>query len=399
MAGGDMAELIFWISALSLAHTYFLYPLILVAADALVRARSDFRYLARGGERRRAPSPRLPEVSLLVAAWNEAPVIREKIENSLGLDYPPEKLEILVGSDGSDDGTDEIVGAFDEPRLRLSAAPRVGKVGVLNRLVPAARGEILVFSDANTHFEPEAIRALVRHFEDPEVGLVCGRLRLYNPRRARYEESTYWVYESFLKFMEGKRGVVMGANGGIYALRRELWEALPGQTVVEDFVVAGRCLLRDRKVVYDPEAVAWEETTEDYEKERARRTRIAAGNFQALVQLRELLHPSRPGPAFAFVSHKVLRWFAPFFLLGLLGSNLFLLGSALYKLSLLAQLAFYVLAFAGYRGFSRGVLGGMASTARYFTEMNWGLMQGFFRWLRGSQKVTWDRTARDAPPA
>lgn len=394
-----MAELIFWISALSLAHTYFLYPLVLVAADALVRACSDFRYLARGGERRRAESRELPQVSLLVAAWNEASVIGEKLENSLALDYPPEKLEILIGSDGSDDGTDAIVESFTDPRIRLSAAPRVGKIGVLNRLVPLARGEILVFSDANTLFEPNAIRMLIRHFEEPKVGLVCGRLRLYNPTRKDYEESTYWVYESFLKFMEGKRGVVMGANGGIYALRRELWEALPSQTVVEDFVIAGRCLLRERDVVYDPEAVAWEETTEDYTQERARRTRIAAGNFQALVQLRELLHPSRPGPAFAFFSHKVLRWFAPFFLLGLLLSNLFLLGPAIYNLSLVAQLAFYALAFAGYRGFSRGVLGGMASTARYFTEMNWGLLQGFFRWLRGSQKVTWDRTARNAPPA
>lgn len=390
-----MAELVFWISALSLAHTYFFYPLILVAFDAVVRAGSDLRYLARGGERRRGAVLHAPRVSLLFAAWNEAPVIGKKIENCLSLDYPPEKLEILIGSDGSDDGTDEIVADFDNPRIVFSSAPRMGKIGVLNRLVPRATGDFLVFSDANTLFDPAAIRMLLRHFQDPTVGLVCGRLRLYNPRRQGYEESTYWVYESFLKFMEGKRGVVMGANGGIYALRRELWETLPSQTVVEDFVIAGRCLLRDRRVVYDPEAIAWEETTEDYTKERARRTRIAAGNFQALVRLRELLHPSRPGVAFAFLSHKVLRWFAPFFLLGLLVSNFFLIGSGFYNLSLILQIAFYGLALAGYRGFSRGTLGGMASSARYFTEMNWGMLQGFFRWLRGSQKVTWDRTVRN----
>lgn len=390
-----MAEIVFWISALSLAHTYFLYPLVLVAAAGLSQARSDLRLLARGGERRHREIADLPRVSLLFAAWNEAPVIAKKIENCLALDYPPEKLEILVGSDGSDDGTDAIVASFDDPRIVLSSGPRMGKIGVLNRLVPRATGEILVFSDANTLFEAGAVRKLLRRFRDPRVGLVCGRLRLYNPGEGRYEESAYWVYESFLKFLEGKWGMVMGANGGIYALRRSLWETLPAQTVVEDFVVAGRCLLRDRRVVYEVEAIAWEETTEDYTKERARRSRIAAGNFQALVRLRDLLAPTRPGVAFAFVSHKVMRWFAPFFLLGLFVSNLLLVGRTFYNLSLLAQLAFYGLALAGLWGYSRGVLGGMASTARYFTEMNWGMLQGFFRWLRGSQKVTWDRTARN----
>jgi cellulose synthase/poly-beta-1,6-N-acetylglucosamine synthase-like glycosyltransferase len=394
-----MAELVFWISALSLAHTYFAYPLVLVVLDAFRRASRDLRYLSGGGDRRRFASLHAPKVTLLVSAWNEAPVIGKKIENSLSLDYPPDKLEILVGSDGSDDGTDEIVASFEEPRVQLSTAPRMGKVGVLNRLVPQARGEILVFSDANTLFDPAAIRMLVRHFQDPSVGLVCGRLRLYNPSREGYEESTYWTYETFLKFMEGKWGAVMGANGGIYALRRDLWEPLPGNTVVEDFVVAGRCILRGKKVIFDPEAVAYEETTEDYGKERARRTRIAAGNFQALASLRELLLPSRPFVAFAFLSHKVLRWLAPFFLLGAFVSNFFLADRSPYGLTLLAQLGFYGLALAGYLGYRRGMLGGAASTARYFTEMNWGILQGFFRWLRGSQRVTWDRTARNAPPA
>ncbi len=391
-----MAELVFWISALALAHTYFLYPLLLVAAGAVRGALDDFRYVGGGGERRALPRQRLPKVSLLFSAWNEEEVIGKKLENCLALDYPPDCLEILVGSDGSDDGTDAIVAACKDPRVVLSPGPRMGKASVLNRLAARATGDILVFSDANTLFDPAAIRMLVRHFRDPAVGLVCGRLRLFNPSRERFEESTYWVYESFLKFMEGKWGAVMGANGGIYALRRSLWEPLSPQTVVDDFVVAGRCLLRGRRVIYDPEAVAWEETTEDYARERARRVHIAAGNFQALVRLRGLLSPSRPGLAFAFVSHKVLRWLAPFFLLGALVSNFFLLGPAFYNLSLIFQIAFYGLALAAHRGFSRGVLGGLASAARYFTEMNWGLLQGFFRFVRGSQKVTWERTARSS---
>lgn len=395
-----MAVLVFWLSALCLAHTYFLYPLILVLWDALAQSRSDLAYLGRGRDRRRAQAPlQVPKVTLAVAAWNEASVIGQKLENSLSLDYPEDRLEVLVGSDGSDDGTDEIVLACKDPRVRLSSAPRVGKVGVLNRIVPQAKGDILVFSDANTVFDPSAIRKLVRHFVDPSIGLVCGRLRLYNPGRSGYEESAYWRYESFLKFHEGKRGAVMGANGGIYALRKSLFETLPGDTVVEDFVVAGRCLLRGHRVIYDPEAVAWEETTEDYGKERVRRARIAAGNFQSLSLLGGLMHPRHGFVAFAFISHKLLRWLAPFFLLTLFVSNLFLVSSRMYFAAMLGQWVFYALAFLGFRGLARrGEVGRAASLARYFAEMNWGMAQGFFRWLKGTQKVTWDRTTRSVRP-
>lgn len=395
-----MVAAIFWVSALCLAHTFLLYPLLLVAMDAWTRAVSDFRYLSGAGDRRVGGGGLgLPKVTLAVAAWNEAGVIRKKVENSLGLDYPSERIQILVGSDGSDDGTDEIVREVDDPRVLLSTGRRTGKVGVLNRIVPMASGEIVVFSDANTVFDPAAVRMLVRHFQDPEVGLVCGRLRLYNPSNPGFEESQYWLYESFLKFHEGKRGAVMGANGGIYAMRKNLFRRLPPDTVVDDFVMAGQCLLAGRRVIYDPEAVAWEETTEDYKKERSRRARIAAGNFHALAHLRGLLHPSRGFVAFAFASHKLLRWMAPFFLLSLLASNLLLLDRRSYLLTLGAQLAFYTLALAGILGVRKGRVGRLASLARYFTEMNWGMLEGFFRWLRGTQKVTWERTARNAPPA
>ncbi len=386
---------IFWLCALGLLHTYVFYPLILVGLDAWGGVGRDLRYLVGGKDRRLPAEPlSLPSVSLVVAAWNEVGVIGAKLENSVALDYPKERLEIVIGSDGSDDGTDERVAGYGDPRVRLDRADRVGKIGVLNRVVPTTTGEILVFSDANTVIEPAAIRKLVRHFADRRVGCVCGRLRLYNPRNETFEESAYWSYESFLKLREGRRGVVMGANGGIYALRRSLFPKLPSNTVVEDFVIATRCLLRGYQVVYDPEALAWEETTEDYAKERQRRVRIAAGNFQALRLIGGLLHPRNGFAAFAFASHKLLRWLAPFFLIGLLASNMALFGTPFFSVALGLQLLFYWLAAIGFATRLPGPIGRLASLARYFVEMNVGMAQGFLRWLVGSQKVTWQRTAR-----
>lgn len=391
-----MAWLVFWLCLGGVVHTYFTYPITLIGWEAVRGALTDLRYLGGKRDRRRPREPlTLPFVSVVVAAWNEADVIGEKVKNSLELDYPLEKFELIVGSDGSDDGTDDIVVGFEDPRVRLSGArERAGKVSVLNRTIPSATGDIIVLSDANTMLEPDAIRRLVRHFSDPGVGAVCGRLRLYNPRKSGYEESSYWLYESFLKLHEGKRGAVMGANGGIYAIRKSLFSPLPPDTIVDDFVIAMRCLQRGYRVVYDPEAVAIEETTEDYAKERIRRVRIAAGNFQSLGMVGSLLHPRNGFAAYAFFSHKLLRWLAPFLLILLFLANLSLLHHTLYQATLAAQLLFYWLALIGYAVRLPGALGRLASVARYFVEMNVGMAQGFVRYLRRTQKVTWQRTAR-----
>ena len=394
-----MAAAVFWIGLLLVLHTYLLYPASLVLLDALRGVRSDLAFLGRGRERRRGTGGDTPSVSLVVAAWNEAAVIGGKLANSLALDYPADRLEILVGSDGSDDGTDELVRACRDARVRLLPGPaRTGKVNVLNRVIPEARGEILVLSDANTELLPDAIRALVRHFADPSVGCVCGNLRLYYPQLADYEECGYWRYESFLKLREGRRGAVMGANGGLYAIRRELFEALPPDTIVDDFVIAMRCLQKGARVVYDPEAVAREETTEDYAKERVRRVRIAAGNFQSLGLVGSLLHPRHGFVAYAFLSHKLLRWLVPFFLALVFLSNLVLVGRPLYTALFALQLAGYGAAAVGWLLPPRGPAGRIASVARYFVEMNLGLLQGFVRWALRTQKVTWQRTARVGPP-
>ncbi len=253
-----MVELLFWVAVLALAHTYFFYPLTLVALDAGHQLLSNLRFIRFGHERRRPAVERsvLPSVSLVIAAYNEAGCIGDKLKNSLSLRYPADRFEVLVGSDGSDDGTDDIVQGWGDERVKLSRAERGGKTTVLNRCIPTSRGDIVVLSDANTVVDEAAIEKLVRHFADPEVGVVCGKLKLYNPHRRGYEESAYWTYESLIKFYEGKRGAVMGANGGLYAIRRPLFTALPASTIVDDFVIPLRVLEQGYKFVYDPEAVA-----------------------------------------------------------------------------------------------------------------------------------------------
>jgi cellulose synthase/poly-beta-1,6-N-acetylglucosamine synthase-like glycosyltransferase len=390
-----MAEVFFWCAALLLLHTYFFYPLCLFALEGVAQVFHTVRFMRKGGERRRElPAGPVPTVSLVVAAYNEASCIRQKLENSLALDYPAERFEVLIGSDGSTDGTEEIVRQCKDERVRLSSAPRAGKTTVLNRCIPLAKGDIIVLSDANTIIEPDAIRALVRHFEDPEVGAVCGKLRLYNPTKQDYEESAYWSYESLIKFYEGKRGAVVGANGGLYAIRRTLFTQLPPSTIVDDFVIPLRILEKGYKVVYEAGAVAHEETTEDYGKEFGRRARIAAGNFQSLRMVPGLLLPTAGFPAFAFWSHKLLRWCAPGLMVAALVANVFLLDSLFYRFTLFSQALFYALAYLGKQGVLKGTGRRIASMAYYFVTMNLAIVVGFWRFLRNAQKAAWDRTAR-----
>ncbi|HEY3451172.1 MAG TPA: glycosyltransferase family 2 protein [Myxococcales bacterium] len=388
---------VFWVTVLLLAHTYFLYPLTLLLWDAGRQASGLRRYLVQGLDRRnRRGEAYTPMVTLLVPAHDESEVIAGKLENSLSFDYPEGLLEVVVGSDGSTDGTDQYVAGCPDPRVRLSAAPRGGKVAVLNRCIPSAAGEIVVLTDANTMIDKRAIRALVRRFLDPDVGAVVGRLKLYNRRRREYEESLYWSYETLLKHWEGAHGAVLGANGGLYAIRRGLFERLPADTVVDDFVLPVGLLERGYRVVYEPEAVAYEETTEDYSKEFDRRARISAGNFQALQRHAGLLLPWRaPFAAYAFLSHKVLRWLAPFLMALALVSNVLLAPRGpLYAVLLLGQLSFYALALLGMSGRLTGPLRRAASAARYLVSMNAALAVGFWRWVRHAQGAAWERTAR-----
>jgi cellulose synthase/poly-beta-1,6-N-acetylglucosamine synthase-like glycosyltransferase len=300
----------------------------------------------------------------------------------------------LLGSDGSTDKTNEIVQRCRDPRVGLLPGDRGGKVAVLNRCIPAANGDIIVLSDANTLIDRGAVQKLVRHFQDPDVGVVCGRLKLYNPTRRYFEESIYWIYESLIKFYESKRGMVIGANGGLYAIRRSLFERLPENAIVDDFLIPLRILDRGYKVLYEPEAIAYEETTEEYTTEFGRRTRISAGNFQSLRLLVRLLNPLAGFRAFALWSHKVFRWCAPALMIIAFVANLFLLSHVFYRVTFALQATFYGMAYVGRNDSLTGFLKRVVSIPYYFVTMNIAIAVGFWRFVRGRQEPHWERTAR-----
>jgi cellulose synthase/poly-beta-1,6-N-acetylglucosamine synthase-like glycosyltransferase len=368
-------------------YTYAGYPAIVWVLARLVGRRGNAAEVA---------DAELPTVSLLVAAYNEETVIQQRILNALSMDYPKDKLEIVVATDGCSDGTAEIVRRYARDGIRLLECPhRRGKATALNDSIPQLKGEIVILSDANTFTKPSAARNLARWFVDPDVGSVCGRLILTDPNTGGNVDGMYWKYETFLKKCEGKLGALLGANGGLYAIRRSTFAPIPADTIVDDFVIPLEARLRcGCRIVYDPTAVAWEEIPNHIGAEFRRRARIGAGGAQSFSRLWRLLDPRQGWVAFTFVSHKVLRWVCPFLLIGLALSNIALANEQFFFVSLSAQAAFYavsgLLAIVPIRAKALKPL--MLTTM--FTGMNLALLFGFGRWLAGTQTGIWVRTAR-----
>jgi cellulose synthase/poly-beta-1,6-N-acetylglucosamine synthase-like glycosyltransferase len=388
-------ELIFWISLGLIGYTYAGYPLVLLLLASAQQVRRDLRF-AWGTERRRGiKEPALPTVSLVFAAYNEAAVMAEKMRNCGEIDYPAGKLEILVGCDGCSDETAAFARQAALPNTTVSEyGERSGKPVVLNRLVAAANGEVVVFSDANTMFEPKAVRCLVRHFADSRVGCVCGELRLRDPESGARGEGLYWRYEGCLKFFESRLNMLVGANGGIFAVRRELFEPLPLKAIVDDFLTAMEVRRKNYRVVFDWEAAGYETAASNVREEFVRRVRIGAGNFHALRMTWRLLMPGAGRIAFSYWSHKVLRWLVPFALLTAFGAALSLSAQPFYAVCALLSVMFSAAALLGYRRELRNVHRGLCAVPYYFLSMNLALFVGFLKFVSGQQGVIWQRTPR-----
>ncbi|MEW5804091.1 MAG: glycosyltransferase family 2 protein, partial [bacterium] len=295
-----------------------------------------------------------PFVSFVVVAHNEEQVIQEKIENCLSLDYPKDKLEIVFASDCSDDGTDEIIGRYQRKGLLTFIPVRVrgGKSNALNICVPQVRGEIVVFSDANTFVQKDAVRKLIRHFVDPQIGCVSGRLQ-FRPVRGNplgMIESRFWNYETWVKIKEGNIASLPGANGGIYAIRKALFKPLPtDKTIMDDFVITLRIIESGYRAISDPQVRALEDTCVRVKDSFSQKVRIGAGNFHGLKYISPLLLPSRGLIAYILWSHKIIRWFLPFFLMTALISNLFLVRQgSMYRYLIGSQISFYFVALLGF---------------------------------------------------
>ncbi len=391
----------YWVIIVGLGlplYSYLIYPVVLFILSAVVQVGRDVRYLMSRRDRRSRTSD-TPSVSIILAAFNEESVIGDTLRRLLELDYPLDQLEVLVGSDGSTDRTVEIARSVSSPVIRVMDFPnRRGKAAVVSDCAREARGDLLVFTDANTLLDTQSLRKLVRHFDNPRVGAVCGELRIVSSDGSPLQEGLYWRYEVMLKILESRLHGVLGANGAIYALRKELFPEVAENIITDDFVIPMKVQSRGLRVVYDPEAVATEQATPSVSSEFRRRVRIGAGNWQALWHCAALLLPWKGFVSFAFWSHKVLRWFTPYLLVAAVVANLFVLQSTVGRVLFLAQLCFYTAAGAGYVLKKLKLPAGPLSFFSYFVAINTALGVGLARGAFGAQRAAWRRTDRAHSP-
>jgi len=374
---------VFWASLALLVYVYAGYPLLLFLVGSLYR------------ERRRSGLARLPRVSLIISAYNEEEVIREKIQNSLRLDYPRERLEVVVASDGSTDGTVAIAGEYVGDGVRVFDLPRRGKNATLNDVVPQTRGDIILFTDANGQFQPDALTALVTPFADPRVGCVCGEL-IYlsaDDNVVAKGYNVYWRYDQRLKRLESRLACLLGANGSIFAIRKELYQPLAG-AVSNDMVLPIQVAARGYDVVYEPGAISREAGSKDAAEELGRRSRIVGRGILGVgAVLPDVLRGGRGLLLWELLSRKFLRYCTPVFLVGLAAPNLFL-RTGVYRWTLAAQALFYGSALLSVALRRLGVPLRPLSLPHYFVLGNIAAAIGWWKVLAGRELTKWETVAR-----
>lgn len=376
-------KIIFWLSWLALAYTYFGYPLLLAMISG-VRPRPV----------RRVETEQLPDVSIIITAYNEERDLASKLENTLALDYPAAKLEIIVASDCSSDGTDQVVRSFASRGVRLHRQPkRLGKTAAQNAAVELARGELVLFSDATTLYQPDVLRVLVPDFADATVGCVAGRLIYIDPAQSNVGRGarSYWDYETFLKKKESRIGSLIGVSGCLYAVRRTAYVPLYNEAC-SDFIIATKMVEQGLRAVYQPGAVCTEETNRQSDKELRMRVRVIAQTYTDLWRHRHMLNPLRSGfYAVQLLSHKVMRYLVPVFLILSFCSTAALAPQSFFFAALFgAQLCGYAAALLGWILESVGVRNGLLSIPQYFVLTNLASLIACYKFVRGERFAHWE---------
>jgi len=375
------AEIILWLSASALFYTYAGYPLLLALVSAL-RPRKVFR-----GEFE-------PTVSVIITAYNEERDLKEKLENTLALDYPRELTEIIVASDCSSDRTDVIAREFAGRGVKLyRQSERLGKTAAQNAAVEQAHGEIILFSDATSMYQADAVRAIMPSFADDTVGCVAGRLEYLDASDSRVGRGarSYWSYETFLKTHESRVGSLIGASGCLYAVRRSAYVPLYHEAC-SDFIIATKMVEQGLRAIYEPNAVCTEETNRQSDSELKMRVRIIAQTFTDLWRHRSLLNPLRSGfYGVQLISHKVMRYLVPFFLMGLfICSGLLAPISLFYRLIFAAQIACYACPALAWVLDGVGIRIRLLAFPQYFMLANLASLIGCYKFLRGQRYASWE---------
>lgn len=378
----QFANVIFSLCAAALFYTYIGYPILLVVVSALRRRAVN-----------RLPGSS-PTVTVIITAYNEERDLAAKLENTLALDYEPERLEIIVASDCSSDRSDEIARSFAPRGVRLHRQPdRLGKTAAQNAAVEQASGEILLFSDATTLYRPDVLRAILPNFSDPTVGCVAGRLIYVDPAQTNIGRGarSYWDYEVFLKRHESNACSLIGVSGCMYAVRRSAYVPMYHEAC-SDFLIATKMVEQNLRAVYEPGAVCTEETNRAGHKELHMRVRIIAQTFTDLWRHRAMMNPFRSGfYAVQLLSHKVMRYLVPVFLLLVLTISLaFASTSRFYAIAAVAQLCFYVAAVSGWLLERAGRHSRLLALPQYFFLANLAALIAFYKFASGERYARWE---------
>ena len=389
-------KVLFWILVFILFYTYFGYAVILVIIVKIKRLFCK--------EKNEIHEEFEPEVCLFVTAYNEKDYIDKKVKNTLELDYPANKLQYLWITDGSDDGTPDLLSRYK--KMEVCHLPeRKGKMHAMNRGMQFVKKPFVIFSDTNTFLNKNAIREIVNKFRDPKTGCVAGEKRIISNKEddaAAAGESLYWKYESLIKKMDSELGSAVGAVGELFAIRTELFEKVEEDTILDDFIISLRIAGKGYKINYTSSAYAEETASLNVKEELKRKIRIAAGGIQAMLRLKSFLNPFRHGLlTWQYISHKVLRWtLAPISLFLVFIVNIIIIRSQkiinfdFYFLFLCIQILFYILAFPGWFFENRRVRFKAFFIPYYFLLINYASVRGIFRYLRGKQPAWWEKSKR-----
>lgn len=397
-AGSVFIALLFWGSLGGILYTYFGYPILIFLLAKIVYKPETFHAYQ-------------PSVTLLIAAYNEEAVMERKIKNSLSIDYPKELLQILVVTDGSADKTTEIAKRYIPFGIEILHEPqRRGKTAALNRALPEARGEIVIFSDANNYYQSDTITKLTQPFANPEVGAATGAKVIgQGDGSLGASEGLYWKYESFIKKQESRASSCTSAAGEVLAIRKGLYSPAPDNVINDDFYIAMQILRRGYRLVYVPEAISTERVSPSAQDEMIRRTRINAGRFQAITMAKQILPFNRPLLVWQILSHKFLRPIVPFCMIGAALFNLlavlfpprakgvWILGKPYGDIFLGLQVLFYAVAWVGWKAGNRAQQSRLVRLfyiPTFLTNSNYAALMGFFRFLRGHQSPLWERIQR-----
>lgn len=377
-------QIVFWASLILIAYTYFLYPFVITLLSFFVNNKVNKAVIE-------------PDVTLLITAFNEEKDIERKLQNSFALDYPKDKFEIVVASDGSTDRTDEIVKKYEQNEAGVKVVlhrveGRLGKTAAQNSAVKVCNGEIIIFSDAASLYEPQVIKAFVRNYADPKVGAVSGMYKYINKSGGSVGFATimFWKLENFIKSRQTKIKTITGCCGCIYSVRKSLYTELPS-TIISDLVEPLMILQKGYRIVFEPEALALEETTEHAKQEFSMRIRVIVRGMNGMLFARGLYNPLKfPFEAFQLFSHKVMRWLVPVFCITAFISNgLLVYSSPVYGALFALQIGFYLLALIGYFLEKKGIHKKIFYLPLYFCIVNVAALVSMFRVFRGENVVIW----------